>query len=75
MVRHIEGLWDRYRHRWIADDFGGKDSLLSRAYVNQLIAEHNVAYSIWSRRQELARRRVCRWGTVLEYVLVSAAIG
>jgi len=43
--------------------------------VNQLIREHDVDYSIWRRRQELARLRLHHWGTVLEGFLVSAAIG
>ena len=75
LARHIWGSWDRDRERWIVDDFGGKGSLVSRSYVNQLIAKHDVAYSIWSRRQDIARRRVYRWGTAVEYLLVSTAIG
>lgn len=73
--RHVSGSWDRDREQWIVDDFGGKGSPVSRSYVNQLIREHPVDYSIWSRRQEQARHRVLRWGTPLEYLLIFAAIG
>ena len=72
--RHVRGSWDRDREQWIVDDFGDEGSPVSRAYVNRLIREHDVAYSIWSRRQELARWRVHRWGTILEGLLVFAAI-
>ena len=73
--RHVRGSWDRDRERWIVDDFGGKGSPVSRAYVNRLIGEHDVAYSIWSRQQERARHLVYRWGAILEGMLVVAAIG
>ena len=73
--RHVRGSWDRDREQWIVDDFGSEGAPVSRAYVNLLIREHDVAYSIWSRQQERARHLVYRWGTILEGMLVVGAIG